>query len=1016
MAEFPEKPELEGVEQQHPPTQKRSDRFEKLEIFEPGKTEPGLEAKQARNVPQTQSGDGSLSADLNKSQPQAPDIRTGSFPAAMRRFRQSLEAGLQSVLRLMRGVPAIGLVLAFALAAGFGVHWLLGDTEIVLDSKITRPEAEREMVTSLAWLINDQLMIGTASGAIYGHFISDGQTLAPTVAQHPIADIPGVIGRTGQGTVSFFNLSLDADLAREFDPEAPAPPLLRRVLLSGGVTNLEAEDGLFAIGGSNPTPLIVGRRALLGNQQQQQQQVATQTPVAGLFRYDIGPDGKPQEVGQVGSLWNVRALAAAPDGTFAVAGTGDGQVVAIDLVSTDPKHVAGPAPLRLGTVSGPVVAVAAARQISEPVIAAAGADGRVSIYKVAAVKPPQGLPVDDLAAYTYRASEAGFPAANWHIQNIAERYTLVAISDDGSRILASRAINETTDYYLLTVSEDGTVGEPTKLQKPFAENSGLIELPGMADAVFLGGPVADALRKAEPELASILAESLGSKIAAVSVDRNRDAALILMMDSSVALVTSAEPRVRVIGQITTGLNAVAINADGRLLATIGSDGQLSLYDISGATLASMRRAPQPPRLTQLLPGLSFSSDGRRIIVANGDDTIDLYSARDLHLIRREATEATFSGLAGSSGDFFLRKTSDESFEIVDPATGLPTVKADMGRAIENTLVSGDGRTAVLNFADGSLSIWREGDNTTPPLSGESFSMAAAPIGPPDRDGLKFSTDGSRLMLRTRNGRLYVAGMNEPETAPVSANRTETFFRFIEIPLAAPAVTADIAWDGSFLVAGEADNSLVLVDLTGAAPKSFELPEHGAVVNQLAISPDGAKVAAASLDGRVRIVDLARERFVAGLPLARLASYGDTPKMIARRLDDAPGTFPDTAYLKARSGGHEDAPAVIVLGSYSSLAAARAKMDALLPAYRAATGNGAAAVYLREGAYRPVFETSFGQAETFLQQVRKLAPDSADAYLRALLPWCPNAVAREGYTECSRPTPATPPTGGDIKKN
>ncbi len=963
--------------------------------------------------------------------PPPPEPDRGDTPSS---FLEKLRANREELRDLWRRVaarwrsaigpvprvPALAWVLLCALAAGFGAQWLLGGAETVLDDKISRPKVARETVTSLVWLADSQLMIGTASGGLYAHFISVDEALAAPVNEHAIIDIKGRPGRP----FTFFNVSLDADLARDFDPEAPAPPLLRRVLLASPGTTLEAEDGLFAIGGGSPTPLIVGQRTLLGNQQQQQQQVASQTPVTGLFRYDIGADGRPQEVGQVGDMSDVRVLVAAPDGTFAVAGTGDGQVVAIDLAPTGLKQPAGLTALRVGTASGPVVtpapvvAVAAGGSRSDPVMAAAGADGRVSIYKVATVKPPESGSIIDLAGYTYRASEAGLPATNWRIQAMAGDYTPVSISDDGSRIVASRAINEATEYYLLIVGEDGAIGEPTKLQQPFPESEGLIGLPGMADAVFLGGPIADAMRKAEPQLASMAAGSLGSEIAAVSVDRNRDAALISMSDGSLALVTAAEPRARLIGQISRGLVASAISPGGRLLAVIESDGGLGMYDLTGATIASLGRAPQPPKSTRRLPELFFSSDGRRIIVANGDGTIDLYSARDLHLIRREVTDAIFSGLTGSSGDVVARKITEQSFEMITTAKGLPAVRVNLGRDIDAVLVSADGKTAAFALTGGSMEVMRKSDNAVPPQSDRTFLMATAPIGPPDRDGLKFSADGSNLMMRSRDGRLYIAKMDAPESASISVSSlssTETFFRFNEIPLDAPAVTADIATDGSFLVVGDADNSLLLVDLTDATPQSFDLPEHGAVVNHVAISPDGTKVAAASPDGRVRIVDLARQRFVAGLPLARLASHGDTPKMIARRLDDAPGTFPDTAYLGQQSDARDGLPAVIVFGSYSSLAAAQASVDASLPAYRALTGNGAAAVYLREGVYRAVFETSLGQADAFLQQVRTLAPETADAYVRLLAPWCPDGQARDGYKECGRPPPPAAPAGDDIRK-
>ncbi|WP_217568764.1 WD40 repeat domain-containing protein [Mesorhizobium sp. GbtcB19] len=1053
MAES-EKPELEGMEHQQPLAPQSSDRLQHQETFdEPAKTGPGLREEQATNLEQTPNrATGSLSADPDASQsltrsgqatdapstgatqyqPQARDVSTisGRFPAATRGYLRRLKTGLHGALRLMWRVPATGFVLVGALAAGFCVQWLVGGAETALDGEIAQPNVAQEMVTSLVWLADDQIGIGTASGAFHLHGIGDGRTVSMTATKDPIVGIAGLPMKGGVGTHGFFSVVVSANLTQKFEPGAPSAAPLRRVFLGTGTTDLEADDGLFAIGPGAPVPIVAGRRILPANQQQQQQ-MAPLTPVTGLFRYDVSADGKPREVGQVESLGNVRALAATPDGTFAVAGTDNGQVFAIDLLQTDLKRSKELMPFRIGTAGAamipprsgaavtrsPVVAVAAGGTISSPVIAAANADGLISVFKAIPDKPQQSLLVNDLSAFNYQLNEAGLPATNWHTQAIAGKYTLRTISNDGSRIVVSKwnAGTQAEEYFMTTINKDGAFSEPLRLPEPFVYNEGPITFPAMADAIYFGGAVSDVVRRAALKMASDSQKSGGRGIAAISVDRNRDAALIWMFDATVALVTVADPLPREI-DLVNGLTPTAfgadghmsqvgaINADGHLLATIGLDGQLNIYNLHQPSIVQKSKEA-PSKLNMGAPSLSFSSDNRRIVVCNLDGSIEIYSATDLHLIRRDETQRTFSNISGCAGDFILRGTSERSFEMIATATGLPVLSADMGQPIEDMEVSGDGKTAAFSLADGSLRVWRKVDSPGLHQSGEAFEMVVAPVGLPDADGLKFSADGAKLMLRTREGGLYVARTDVRQLVPISV-------RFTEIPIDSPAVTADIAPDGSFVVVGEADNSLVQIDLTGDTPRSFDLPEHAAVVNQIAISPDRAKVAAASLDGRVRIVDLARERFVAGLPLAGLASHGQMPRMITRRLDDAPGTFPDTAFLDQQSGAREDAPAVIVFGSYPSLAAATAGVDTVLPAYRNLTDSGDAAVYFREGSYRAVFETSFGRAEAILQQVRELAPEIADAYVRVLVPWCLNVKARDGYKECGLPTP---PAAADTKK-
>ncbi|MGO4123853.1 WD40 repeat domain-containing protein [Inquilinus sp. YAF38] len=955
----------------------------------------------------------------------------------MRSLWQRLNAGLRRAPRLVRRAPATGLVLLCALTAGFGVQWLVGDAVKVLDGEITRPEAEHEVVTSLVWLTNGQLAIGTASGAVYSHFLSSGQTIAATVARQPIADIVALPDRTESGADAFLNVSFTADLTRKFDPEAP-PPSLRRVLLAGAAMNLGAEDGLFAIGGENSTRLVVGRTALLGNQQQQQQ-VAPRTPVTGLLRYDIGPDGKPKEIGQVGGLWDVRALAAAPDGTFAVAGAGDGQVVAIDLAPTDPSQAANLAMSRVGRLGGPVVAVAAGGTKADPVIAAAGADGRVVVFRTRAVRegPPDLKTSGGEDNFIYGSYEVGLPAANWSPFMDAggsEVYDLVGVSQDGRQVVIHR---ETSGYFLEKIGDDGSIVESTQLDSPYAasEDDGslvdstqlvppftasdaLLQVPGVAEAVFLGGSMREPARQAIAVLSTTLAESKGEPITRVILDRLRTRGAIETADGRIFLFTAQDPNPVDLGVSGSISGPQAFSPQGDMFAVVMADGRLRLYDTASRALIAEGPADiSIPKFGETK--IAFTSDGKRIVGVTSGGGIRLYSTRTLSFIA-EYESHSGDGLAdlAESGDFAAYRSGKQSFAVIDLRTGRAIVEATLlDQAVYGLRISADGRTVATVGSEDDRAVLVASTAAKHGADGLRFAQAATPVGPPDRNGLKFSANGSKLMVRTRDGKLYVANISAPDTVELAFDLSESFFRFDEIDLDAPAVTADIAADGSFLVAGDADNSLVLVDLTGATPKSFELPEHGAVVDHLAISPDGTKVAAASLDGRVHIVDCARERFVAGLPLTRLASHAATPKMIARRLDDAPGTFPDTAFLREQTAAREDVPAAIVFGSYPSLAAAQAGLAAMVRAHGTSLGlpvavagnSGLAAqapaqIYLREGAYRTAIQVSFGQIGAVLQQVRKLAPETADAYARVLQPWCPNSTAREGYTACGRPTP------------
>jgi len=99
-------------------------------------------------------------------------------------------------------------------------------------------------------------------------------------------------------------------------------------------------------------------------------------------------------------------------------------------------------------------------------------------------------------------------------------------------------------------------------------------------------------------------------------------------------------------------------------------------------------------------------------------------------------------------------------------------------------------------------------------------------------------------------------------------------------LPAPSTAATLSVDGRRLFTAGTDCMIREVDLepalasalpTSTAPVITELSGHGDVVSHLALSPDGAFLAAASLDQRIRIHRLDRARRISDIPLADLAT-------------------------------------------------------------------------------------------------------------------------------------------------
>ncbi|MDF0495346.1 WD40 repeat domain-containing protein [Bradyrhizobium yuanmingense] len=124
----------------------------------------------------------------------------------------------------------------------------------------------------------------------------------------------------------------------------------------------------------------------------------------------------------------------------------------------------------------------------------------------------------------------------------------------------------------------------------------------------------------------------------------------------------------------------------------------------------------------------------------------------------------------------------------------------------------------------------------------------------------------------------------------------TPLRLREIVLPARATAATLSDDGRWLYAAGADCSIREVDLAAVwassetgreTPVASELSGHGGIVTHLALSPYGTWLAAASIDGRVRIHRIEYGRIISRLPLSDLPTGPPCPSTAPIAIDVPP---------------------------------------------------------------------------------------------------------------------------------
>jgi hypothetical protein len=259
-----------------------------------------------------------------------------------------------------------------------------------------------------------------------------------------------------------------------------------------------------------------------------------------------------------------------------------------------------------------------------------------------------------------------------------------------------------------------------------------------------------------------------------------------------------------------------------------------------------------------------------------------------------------------------------------------------------------GDTLALHGQDSSLSVWRR---QTPSSGLDLRETDSNPMPIPDADGLSLSADGSTVLLREADGKLHIA--------PLGSDTMLVRPYMRPFPLDIRAVDAAIDSNGSTAFVALPNGDLEAVELNwvvtdrdptigkGGEPlpeamtrdpqvtRTFILPGHGAMVDHIAASPDGAWLASASIDGRLRITNVERARQIAGLPLASLVAGPETAAIQPETLFDSPYAFLDeTLVMKVQRGlqkaGYDVGPPDGILGAVTRTRISEYQEKASLP--------------------------------------------------------------------------------------
>ena len=359
----------------------------------------------------------------------------------------------------------------------------------------------------------------------------------------------------------------------------------------------------------------------------------------------------------------------------------------------------------------------------------------------------------------------------------------------------------------------------------------------------------------------------------------------------------------------------------------------------------------------------FSPDGREIVTANSDGTVDVFSTQTGRLLRsiRASRSGIFSAVYNPRGDRILTASSDGTAEVFDAQNGkrlLPhLIRRDQtsyyvrsaayspdGSVIAAThdgsqkgyinLWTSSGRsmgqpievshiTTGLNYVndvafspDGTEIATASGDGTVNLFSRATGLPVMSPLVPGDNataNTVAFSPDGKSLVVAYQDGRVV-------DWEVSSGRRAATF------ATSGSALSAAFSPDGAELVATNDLGNAIVWNIPSQSEVA-DLSAHVGNVESAVFSPDGKSVLTANYNGTVtlwhvqpRVLNLTSEFYTGQAPVSSVRYISGTERVVGASWTRGVTWWdPKTGWSRFRQGDSKGISSLTVEPGYALFA-------------------------------------------------------------------------------------------------